>query len=207
MNVMAAALETANYRVVNDGYPSTTDNVETLANTSIPDALKKCEQDDNIYFVTHSMGGILLRAYLANHQIEKLQGVVMLAPPNQGSEVVDKLGNWPGFSTINGPAGQQLGTDENSLPQKLGEVNFVVGVIAGSDSFNPILSGLIPGDDDGKVSIENTKIKGMRDHIVLPVTHTFMMRNQDVISQTLYFLKHATFHKEVENSLELQNDG
>lgn len=203
MNTMASALKNENYIVVNQGYPSTSGEVKALAETNIPPALEACKQSEPIYFVTHSMGGILLRSYLAEHRIEKLQRVVMLGPPNKGSEVVDTLGDWPGFTLINGPAGQQLGTGEESLPSTLGEVQFALGVIAGSSSFNPVLSGIIPGEDDGKVSIENTKIDGMHDHIVLPVTHTFMMSNSKVISQTIYFLKYGKFDSE---TVQIESD-
>ena len=143
------------------------------------------------------MGGILVRQYLSQHEIPGLHRVVMLGPPNKGSEVVDKMGDVPGFDFINGDAGMQLGTDELSVPNALGKANFDVGVIAGTRSVNLILSYLIEGEDDGKVSVENTKLEGMNDHIVMSVTHTFMMRNKKVIAQALYYLKNGQFNREV----------
>jgi hypothetical protein len=88
--------------------------------------LKQCESEaiKKIHFLTHSMGGILLRDYLASQSIDKLGRVVMLAPPNQGSEVVDKLGGWKLFYYLNGPAGLQLGTGNNSVPNRLGTGEF-----------------------------------------------------------------------------------
>jgi len=119
----------------------------------------------------------------------------MLGPPNQGSEVVDTLHNMPGYELINGPAGHQLGTDIESIPNKLGPADFELGIIAGTRSINLILSTMLPSTDDGKVTVENTKLEGMKEHIALPVTHPFMMKNQDVIEQVIHFLKSGSFKK------------
>ncbi len=196
MNKLAAVLEKCGYAVVNTSYPSTTNTIQALAEETLPSALANCPKKANIHFVTHSMGGILLRQYLAQQTIPNLGRSVMLAPPNQGSEVVDKLKVLPLFRWLNGPAGMQLGTDANSLPQILGKVNFELGVIAGNKSINPLLSLLLPAQNDGKVSVEGTKIAGMADHIVLPVTHPLIMKHSNVINQVLYFLRYGKFeHK------------
>jgi hypothetical protein len=120
----------------------------------------------------------------------------MLGPPNQGSEVVDKMANVPGFHFINGDAGLQLGTQSNSVPMSLGAADFDLGIIAGTSSINLILSALIPGDDDGKVSVERTKLSGMNDHIAMSVTHPFMMKNKQVINQVVHYLEHGSFIRE-----------
>jgi hypothetical protein len=117
----------------------------------------------------------------------------MLGPPNKGSEVVDRLKNIPGFEFINGPAGLALGTAKTSVPNSLGAVTYPVGVIAGSSTINPILSQMLPNPDDGKVSVESTKVEGMADHIIVPVSHTFLMRNDNVIKQVKAFLKTGAF--------------
>ncbi len=182
------------YTVVNISYPSRRNTIDVLANEAIPIALKQCGNDD-IHIVTHSMGAILFRQYVSEHHIEKLSRVVMLGPPNQGSEVVDALGSIPGFHFINGDAGLQLGTDKNSLPNSLGAADYDLGIVAGNRSVNGILSLIIPGPDDGKVSIERTKLTGMNDHIVMPVTHTFMMKNEQVIHQIIFYLKNGMFDR------------
>lgn len=120
----------------------------------------------------------------------------MLGPPNKGSEVVDKLKNMPGYELLNGPAGMQLGTDENSVPLKLGPVNFQLGVIAGTQSINLILSSFLPNPDDGKVSVENAKIEGMCGFITLPTAYPFMMKNEVVIGEVISFLKTGKFSDE-----------
>ncbi len=119
----------------------------------------------------------------------------MLGPPNQGSQVVDTLRNFPGYQWINGPAGMQLGTDPESVPLMLGRADFELGIIAGTKSINLILSTLLPSPDDGKVSVENTKLEGMRDHVAISVSHPFLMKDALAIQQTIYFLRHGNFRK------------
>lgn len=195
MAKMERALIDAGYQVHNVSYPSRTASVQELADNVIGKAVADCQRDGaaKIDFVTHSLGGILVRSYLARHPLPSLGRVVMLAPPNQGSEVVDKLGWFFLFKWINGPAGNELGTNTNSTPNKLGPATVPVGVIAGDRSINWINSLLIPGRDDGKVSIERTQLAGMSDHIVIHTAHPFIMRNREVIRQTIQFLCTGAF--------------
>ena len=195
MQKIEQSLHADQYHVINVEYPSRHYAIEELSEMAIPSALKQCSHKE-VNFVTHSLGGIMLRQYLSTHDIPQLNRVVMLGPPNQGSEVVDRMRDVPGFAFINGKAGLQLGTNQDSVPNRLGKAEFDLGIIAGSRSINLILSLLIPGNDDGKVSIERTKLEGMNDHIVIPTTHTFMMRNKQVINQISHYLKHGKFTKE-----------
>jgi len=195
MNRMEEALATDGYRVANWSYPSRKQSIKALAEDAISDAIETCRDSSvrRINFVTHSMGGILLRYYLANHEIEDLGRVVMLSPPNQGSELVDFWSDWPGYELINGPAGYQLGTDENSLPLRLGPANFEVGIITGNNTTNPLFSLMIPGEDDGKVAVERARLQGMADFLVVPEAHSFIMRDAVVIQQSTHFLEFGRF--------------
>jgi triacylglycerol lipase len=198
MNKIAHHLKDAGYRVVNQGYPSTNADIETLARVNIGKALAdpECKSAEKIHFVTHSLGGILVRQYIQNHTIPNIGRIVMLAPPNKGSEVADALKNNFFYKWIMGQAGQQLGTDVKSIPNTLKPVDMDLGIITGNKNGSPWFSSLIPGDDDGKVSVESAKLKGMDDFLVVACGHTFIMRDPDVIDQIAFYLQHGRFKKE-----------
>lgn len=194
MSKMESALIDAGFKTVNHNYPSTKHQIAELSENEIPAALEHCSPDDTVHFVTHSLGGILLRHYLSNKKLAQLGRVVMLGPPNKGSHIVDVLRRVPGYKLIYGPAGMQLGTDAASVPNLLDSAQFEVGIIAGNKNANFFLSSMVANPDDGTVSVESTKLEGMSDHIVLHVSHYRMMKDKEVIMQTLHFLQSGRFN-------------
>ncbi|MFK8080347.1 MAG: esterase/lipase family protein [Granulosicoccus sp.] len=195
MKPMQVALLRHGYRVVNQNYPSRHLPIQDLSTSVIPTAVKACREQgaERIHFVTHSLGGILIRQYLEDSDIPDVGRIVMLAPPNQGSEITDTYRNAPGFSLIFGPAGAQLGTDENSVPSNLGPIAVDTAIIAGTSTINLILSLSLPNPDDGKVSVQSTKLDGMCAHLLFPIAHPFIMKDARVISEVLAYLSTGTF--------------
>lgn len=195
MNKLERAFAARGFMVANVDYPSRKHRIEDLATIAVTKGIVACERTGykTIHFVTHSLGGILVRHYLSHHSLPRLGRVVMLAPPNQGSEVVDRFGRLPGYAFLNGPAGQQLGTNSKSVPLLLGPVTYPVGIIAGTRSVNPVLSLALTRPHDGKVTVARTKVPGMADFIELPASHPFIMRNRSAIAQTLAFIETGAF--------------
>jgi len=204
MEPMARALLKAGYGVQNCDYPSTSATIEDLADDVIGQALSQVTEG-RVHFITHSMGGIMVRAYLSAHDVQNLGRVVMLGPPNSGSEIVDFLRGLPAFDWLNGPSGGQLGTDAQSFVNQLGPAQFELGVIAGNVSLNPVYSVMIDGESDGKVAVKATMLDGMRDHIVLPVSHTWMMMNPLVVAQSIAFLQNGMFQPDLSFGLALRS--
>jgi hypothetical protein len=161
----------------------------------IKTGLENCRQTgaERIHFVTHSLGGILLRYAHEQSPIPDLGRVVMLGPPNQGSEVIDRTRDWAFIKMFSGEAGLQLGTGDDGIPAQLGPVDFELGVIAGTRTINPFMSAMLPNSDDGKVTVERTKVDGMDDFLVVDRTHAFIMRSDEVIANTAAFLQNGRF--------------
>jgi pimeloyl-ACP methyl ester carboxylesterase len=196
MNKMQRELQNAGFATANIDYPSRDYTVEELAAMAVPEGLAACRAQEDItqiHFVTHSLGGILVRQYLSENEIDELGRVVMLGPPNQGSAAVDELSNVPGFDWLNGPAGRQLGKGDASVPLRLGPANFEVGVIAGNRTIDPITSAVLDDPDDGRVAVADTKLEGMADFIVVDHSHAFMMRMRHPIELTKTFLATGSF--------------
>lgn len=198
MRRLANQLSARDYRVHNLNYPSTAHTIEVLADQALHKVVEPLVEEDGplIHFVSHSFGGIIIRYYLKHHKIPNLGRVVMLAPPNQGSELADILRD-SFYQTLSGPAVGQLGTGPDSVPLNLGPVDFEVGVITGNRPINPLASRLIAGPSDGTVAVERAKVAGMSDFLVLPHSHTFIMLRKGVVDQVIHFLEQGRFEHQV----------
>ncbi len=195
MRPMADALQKSGFSTANVDYPSQSGTVETLAPLAVDAGLRKCRESGarRIHFVTHSLGGILLRYRNKLDPIPDLGRVVMLGPPNQGSEMIDRTRDWPGFELLSGEVGAQLGTDEHSMPRQLGPVSFELGVIAGTGTVNPLMSAMLPNEDDGKVTVDETRVAGMDDFLLVGKSHRYITRGDVVERNTIAFLRHGRF--------------
>ena len=188
-------LELAGYRVINRSLASRRLDIRSAAEDYLAPMLTADESvaAGKIHFVTHSWGGIVVRHYLGSHLLPNLGRVVMIAPPNRGSEVADRLRESLAFRVLAGPSGQELGTGAASVPCRLGPVSYPVGVIAGDRTFNPLFSKWIGGPNDGKVSVQSTQVEGARECLVLHHGHTRLPWCREVGDAVLCFLATGSF--------------
>jgi triacylglycerol lipase len=203
MRPVARALTTHGYLVFNLGYRSRSAKIRTLAESVARD-VATIPSSRTLHFVTHSLGGVLLRVAVAygNIPLARIGRVVMLGPPNGGSQIADVF-NRGGilrnlYRAVMGPAGLELGVDSAGVIGTLPPLQFETGIIAGSRSVNPLLSLVLPGPNDGKVCVAQATAPGMRDFIVVPRSHPFLMRADVVLTQTIAFLETGAFVPERE---------
>lgn len=204
MNYMQEQLTETGYKVFNYDYESRKNEIDSLV-TDLQQYLETCcsLKESDLHFATHSLGGILVRTLIAREKPENLGRVVMLSPPNKGSETVDLLKDYPLFKKVFGPASMQLGTDPESFPNRLGPADFELGIITGDKTIDPISSWIIPGADDGKVAVEHTKLEGMGDFLIMNVSHAYIMENPKVVGEVIHFLQNGRFS----STKELLQDG
>jgi pimeloyl-ACP methyl ester carboxylesterase len=192
---MESAIERAGYTTLNLDYASRRKALEALAEDIHP-AIETFagRLSGQLHFVSHSMGGLLTRVYLAKYRPPNLGRVVMLGTPNGGSEIADRLKNILLYRAFFGPAGQQLGTLRDAATVALlPPIDYSLGIIAGNRSIYPVASAFLPRPHDGRVSVANTELDGMADHVVVRTSHPWLVRNDEAIMQTITFLRQAKF--------------
>lgn len=193
MAPLASDLRAHGYRISNVGYPTRPYDVDGLVSRYVAPAVAACHGDAPIHVVTHSLGGILIRAYLQDRALPPGSRVVMLAPPNHGSEVADHVRYWPLYRWMMGRVGQQLGTGPDAIVRRFRPIDVELGVIAARRSLQPWFSWLLPGENDGAVSVASTRLDEMRDFIVVDSSHTLLMFNREVRHQVHRFLADGSF--------------
>lgn len=195
MRGIASALETAGYATLSPWYGSRRSMAEIIDYLHPRITAHAAAHPGPLHFVTHSLGGLVVRALVATHRPADLGRVVMLSPPNAGSNLADTLHRLGLGDLVLGPIGPFLHTARPSAAEKrLGKVDFDLGIIAGNRTYDPLLPRLLlSGANDGKVTVAATRIAGMNDHITLPVQHTLMVMDRRVIAQTLAYLATGAF--------------
>jgi len=152
------------------------------------------ENDQAVHFVGHSLGGLMIRAYLEDTKVKNLGRVVLIGTPNKGTTLIDSYQDtW--WMQMAGPTALSLSTNEESFPNSIADPYYPVGIIAGISEGNNN-EDTLPGKDDGLVPLESTKINGMTDMIIVESSHWMLRYDHDVASQTVEFLRYARFKKD-----------
>ncbi len=193
MAKLSTSLSAAGYCVHNVDYPSTKGSFPEMVSalSRVIDSHRgSCSK---IHFVAYSLGAIVVRGYLAERLLPQLGRVVMIAPPNQGSEIVDSFRHSRVFNRLMGPVAARLGTSAEDLAQQLGMPRYPLGIIAGDRWINPLGWMLIRGQHDGTVAAARARLEGMTDFVIVHRTHTFIMNAREVADQTIKFLRDGRF--------------
>ena len=193
MRPLEAPVSEAGFRVVNLDYDSRSQSPEAFVVALDAQLVDCCADAPKLHFVTHSLGGIVTRAYVAAHRPANLGRVVMLAPPNHGSPLGDIVAGSAVLRFLLGSTAARLGTDPLSFPNALPAADFELGVIAGTASRNPLGALMIDGESDGTVPVASTRLEGMTDFITVDSAHTYIMRSDEVAAQTVRFLTSGRF--------------
>lgn len=191
----AQRLEYAGYKVCSLDYQSLGVSVtEVLLETSTQ--IDACFLNaPKVHFVGHSLGGLVIRAYLQNktHKLQKAKigELILIGTPNKGSELADHLNDsW--LMEIGGGISRALVTGTRSLGNNLNSLDVNIGVIAGTKSFS-LTNANFTGPNDGLVSVASTKLDTMSDFITIEVSHSMMRYNLEVAEQTIHFLQKGMF--------------
>ena len=189
------ALQRAGFATLNLDYQSRKKRLDELAEDIHPAiACFAAEQDGPLHFVTHSMGGLLARVYITQHRPRRLGRVVMLGPPNGGSEIADRLKDILLYRSYFGPAGLQLVTTKDATLAALPPLDYEVGIISGNRFLDPISALLLlPWPNDGRVSVASCKLDDMADHTTVKASHMGLLVHPIAVRQTVAFLRDGRF--------------
>jgi pimeloyl-ACP methyl ester carboxylesterase len=193
MLILKWRLQSRGYGVCNVGYDTRAESIEAATDSVFDSIRERGGEAGPVHFVTHSLGGLVLRCLLDRHAIPSAGRAVMLAPPNRGSEIADSIRSSTLARGLFGPLLGQLGTRPQDIPRSLPVPSIPFGIIAGTHWINPIGPFLLSGPHDGTVTVASTRLEGMSDHLVVPHTHTFIMNPPEVARQVDQFLRRGRF--------------
>lgn len=195
MSALSYWLQLAGYETEIIDYPSTMGTAEELIADYFVPAMKKRAEKPVIHCVTNSIGGILLRGFLASHEQPNLGRVVMIGPGHKGSHVLEIVRHHPLAKLLLGPLINQAGDDKDAYACQLPSyVDFDLGIIAGGISLDPVAYCISPQMQDGRVTVESSKIDGMKDHVVLPIPHEMLAHHPLTSVQVIHFLQRGYFN-------------
>jgi pimeloyl-ACP methyl ester carboxylesterase len=189
-------LKFCGYRVTSIGYPSHRVSIAAAVQQHLNPALEQLEiaPGSQVHFVTHSLGGIVFRAWAAQRDPAfPLGRAVLLAPPNQGSQIIDELRQWGWVRWFLGPVSAELGTDAASTPNTLGPLPPETGIIMGNKDTLPVFRHLLGSESDGVVTIASAHGEGEADFTLLPANHATIIIQPAVFRAVHRFLQTGSF--------------
>lgn len=188
MQPLARKLEQEGFSTLNIPYPSGRMAIPHLV-SRIRSQVERIATDQPIHFITHSLGGIIARSIFATDVPWNRGRMLMLAPPNHGSEIVDWTEKYPVLSQFLGPAGRALGSE--GIPHGLPPlpVDLEAAVIMGNRCSIPIFKKILGAENDGIVSAARGEISGLRGFSIINADHTFIQMHPEAIRLGLHFLK------------------
>ncbi len=193
MDKLEAAFSSADYHTFNWDFNSR--DFTVIQNAAKLDSILRHKDylEHTLHFVTHSMGGIVIRYYLENYNPPNVGRFVMIAPPNQGSQIATELRGFPPFRWLYRKNVDYLVTGSDAFAPNAGIPDCEFGIIAGGTGGKYGFTWYLPGDDDSILSVEQTKLQGAADFILLHHIHATIMMEDDTIKQSLYFIQHGEF--------------
>jgi pimeloyl-ACP methyl ester carboxylesterase len=194
------------YTVLNMSYATTRGRIEDHA-AALARVVRNLDPGvTEVNFVAHSLGNIVVRRFLYDYERQsepnpirpRVKRIVMLGPPNRGSQLAQRFPHSMLVRLVAGSSTVELAKNWTSLQQRLATPRCQFGIIAGGQGDDDGRNGLLEGDDDLIVTVEETKLAGARDFAVLPVYHGVIMLDRRVREYTLRFLQHGYFRSDAD---------
>lgn len=188
------------YTWLNVSYASTRRSLDEHA-ASLARVIEHLEGVTEIDFVCHSLGNLVVRRYLGEAGAEqpkwrvdpRIKRMVMLGPPNHGARFAEYFKDNKLFSLVLGPSGKQLASQWSEVEKRLAVPPFEFGIIAGSKKMGSYDNPVLAGDDDLVVKVDETKLGGACDFLVVPCSHGDLMDDPHVRRCVRRFLQEGCF--------------